>query len=136
MTSQTPELSIAFNHYELISLVDAMHDQLMGRLFYCISSDHDDFRTYVPLGAVQRSVGAYMALYHRAWNLYIEISADEEVVDEWNQLRTVPDEMWDIVTQVMNADNWSEIAQHDIVHPTKGDDKCVVCEMMMSAMVC
>lgn len=128
------ELSIPINHYELIYAVDAFHEALFQKMFYALSPDHKDFRANVPLTAMQNAVSTFAALWGRAWALYsgeVVPEAQREHDKQWEGLRSIPDEAWDMITEFSAAMTWDEVPFHDIGQ----HGKCVLCERLIAAMV-
>jgi hypothetical protein len=133
LSAMSPELNIPINGYELIFVIEAVHDSIIQRLWLATSSDHREMRPVVDVGAVKRSLGALMAIYGRAWQQYADLAvpADETMPSGqvWEAEYGIPDDVWEAITNVIASETWDEVRYHEYwTH-----DNCNLCDKIHAA---
>ena len=100
-------------------LVEAMHDAVMLRLDLIINPTHPHRKERLKLEAVRRTLAAQAQIYSKANQL---IEGGEG--NEWYRFVRIPDEVWDLITDIGFAESWDDVPEHEPF--THGE--CVICE--------
>lgn len=127
--SEAPQVHIPVNYYELIYIIDSLHETLMKRLR--IALEDENFRLSVDIRFMGTPISTLTALFQRSWQIYNDLLTPELQTDvdrRWEIMRSVPDEVWNVILAITQAESWEEVPIHRIL-----PKHCVVCDVINQA---
>lgn len=127
-----PSIGVVVNGYELIFLLEALHDAIIQRIWLCTSEEHQEYRQTTPLTNNQNTLQALLSIYGRSWQEYLSITDGEPETPNkliWESLHALSDETWEVVTLIVAASEWKDVPFHgyDLEH-------CEVCDKVATVL--
>lgn len=113
MLDYTSPIQLNLNQHEAAAMIEAIHDGLFRKVRWTISPSHENWHS-LDFEIVKVSIDSLATTYASLYMAFRESVSEEDdpISPDFEKAFIVSDEVWAVVDQIREAEDWDEVKRH------------------------